>query len=215
MPSTSTKKVRKSALILVDIQNDFLPGGSLAVKDGDKILPAINNLEKKPFDLVVATKDWHPPNHGSFASQHGRGIGDVIDLYGLPQILWPDHCIQGSSGADFGFGWDLNKIDKVIHKGTDPKIDSYSTFFDNGHTRSTGLEDYLRKKGVEKLFLAGLATDYCVKYSAKDAVALGFEVYVIEDACKAVNLQPGDHERALKELHALGVHIIRSSDVFP
>lgn len=210
---TSMKTLKKKALILVDIQNDFLPGGALAVKEGDQILPVVRTLEEKPFDVVVATQDWHPAQHGSFANIHGRKVGDVIDLYGLPQILWPVHCVQGSPGADFGFGWNTGKIDKIIHKGMDPKIDSYSTFFDNGHTRSTGLEEYLRKKGIEEIYLAGLATDYCVKYSALDALRLGFKVYVIEDGCRAVNLKPGEHERALHEMHAAGAHIIRSSEI--
>lgn len=213
MLTSSMKTLKKKALILVDIQNDFLPGGALAVKGGDQILPIISSLENKDFDFVVATKDWHPPQHGSFAKIHGKQVGDVIDLFGLEQILWPIHCVQNSPGADFGFGWNTGKIDKIIHKGTDPKIDSYSTFFDNGHTASTGLEEYLRKNGVETVYLAGLATDYCVKYSALDALKLGFEVYVIEDACKAVNLRPGEHERAIHEMHEAGAHIIRAHEI--
>lgn len=216
MRSSSPKKVDKKkavkkALILVDLQNDFLPGGALAVEHGDRILPVIKELENKEFDLVIATKDWHPPDHGSFASVHGRKMGEVIDLFGLPQILWPDHCVQGSPGADFGLNF--KKVDKIIHKGVDSKIDSYSTFFDNGHLLSTGLEDILRKKGIEEVYFAGLTTEYCVKYSALDALKLGFQVYVIEDACKAVNLEPGEHERALQEMHNAGVHITRSSDI--
>lgn len=207
----NSKKAKKKALIIVDIQNDFLPGGSLAVKDGNKIFPVLNQLEEKDFDLIVATKDWHPSNHGSFASQHGKKVGSVVDLFGRSQILWPDHCVQGSQGADFGRNF--RRIDKIIHKGIDPKIDSYSTFFDNGHLLSTGLEEYLRKEGIEEVYFAGLTTDYCVKYSALDAIKLGFQVFVIEDGCKAVNLEPHDGERALKEMHDAGVHILRSTDL--
>lgn len=207
------KKSKKKALILVDIQNDFLPGGALAVKGGDQILPIISSLEERAFDLVVATQDWHPPLHGSFANVHGKQVGDLINLYGLEQILWPVHCVQDSPGAQFGFGWNTGKIDKIIHKGTDPKIDSYSTFFDNGHTQSTGLEEYLRKHEIETVYLAGLTTEYCVKFSALDALKLGFEVFIIEDACKAVNLRPGEHERAIHEMKEAGAHIIRAHDI--
>lgn len=214
MPTSLTKKhKKKTALIIVDLQNDFLPGGALGVKDGDKIMPAIRALQEKKFDRIVASKDWHPRNHGSFASAHGKKIGEVVDLYGLPQILWPDHCVQGSSGADFSGNWNPGKVDKFFSKGTDPKIDSYSAFFDNGHTQSTGLEEYLRKEGIETIYLAGLTTEYCVKYSALDALKLGFEVHVVEDGCKAVNLKAGEHERAIHEMHAAGAHITRAADV--
>jgi len=214
MPTSFTKKhKKKTALILVDLQNDFLPGGALGVKDGNKIMPAIRALEEKNFDRIVASKDWHPRHHGSFASAHGKKVGEVVDLYGLPQILWPDHCVQESQGADFGGDWNPGKLDKIIPKGTNPKIDSYSAFFDNGHTQSTGLEEYLRKEGIETIYLAGLTTEYCVKFSALDALKLGFEVYIVEDACKAVNLKRGEHERAIQEMHAAGAHITRAADV--
>jgi len=156
----------KKALILVDIQQDFLPGGSLAVKKGNEILPVVNSLLDRRFDLVVATQDWHPADHGSFAANQGKKVGEVIDLYGISQILWPIHCVQNTPGADFSPLLRLDKIDKVFHKGTDPTIDSYSTFFDNCHKRSTGLETYLRENGIQRVYIVGLATDYCVKYSA-------------------------------------------------
>ena len=162
------------ALILVDLQNDFLPGGALAVPEGDRVIPVANKLQAH-FDLVVATRDWHPPDHSSFAANHhGQKPGDWIDLDGVSQILWPPHCVQNSHGADLAAGLDTSKVRKVFFKGTDPRIDSYSTFFDNRHLKSTGLGDYLRERGVDEVYLMGLATDYCVKYSALDARGLGF-----------------------------------------
>ena len=196
------------ALIIVDVQKDFLPGGALGVNEGDKILPVIQQLMQQKFDVIVATKDWHPKDHGSFAVSHGKKIGDRIDLFGLEQILWPVHCVQGTNGAEFAPGLDVNKFEHVFHKGTDKNIDSYSTFFDNGHFKSTGLETYLHKKGIQDLYIAGLTTEYCVKYSVLDARSLGFNVYVIENACKPVDLKEGDGARALEEMRAAGAHII-------
>jgi nicotinamidase/pyrazinamidase len=191
-------------LILVDIQNDFLPGGSLPVKEGDKIIPLIRELVQAPFDLIVATKDWHPPSHGSFADNHGKHPGKHVNLDGIDQILWPRHCVQDSWGAEFASGWDTSRVEKVIYKGTDPHIDSYSTFFDNAHLKSTGLENFLRSRGVKEIYIAGLATDYCVKYSVLDAIQLGFEPHVIIDACRAVNLQPNDGKHALELMQKSG-----------
>jgi nicotinamidase/pyrazinamidase len=203
----------KCALILVDIQNDFLPGGALAVPEGDVVIPVANRLQPH-FDLVVATQDWHPPDHASFAENHpGRSVGEVIELEGLEQHLWPVHCVQESPGAELAAGLDRGRIAHVFRKGEDPRIDSYSGFFDNGHRRATGLGDYLREQGVERVHLAGLATDYCVKFTALDARRLGFETFVIEDACRGVNVQPGDVSKALDEMQAAGVHVIRSEDV--
>jgi len=198
------------ALILVDLQNDFFPGGALAVKEGDKILPTIHKLLEKHFDAIVATKDWHPPDHGSFADVHGKKIGDVIDLNGLEQILWPVHCVQGTSGAEFAPGWNIDKIEKVFHKGIDKNVDSYSTFFDNGHRRTTGLEDYLRQRNIQEIYFAGLATDYCVKYSVLDALHLGFDVTVVSDGCRAVNLHPDDEQLAYEEMRKAGAKILTS-----
>src|SRR6185295_673667 len=150
------------ALILVDIQNDFLPGGALAVLDGDKVIPIANKLQAA-FPLVVATQDWHPANHGSFAASHpGKNVFEQIDLDGLPQTLWPVHCVQNTAGAALAPGLKPDQIAKIFQKGTDPGIDSYSGFFDNGHRKSTGLGDFLKSQKVTEVFIAGLATDYCV-----------------------------------------------------
>lgn len=198
------------ALIIVDIQNDFLPGGNLAVQEGDKIIPIVNELQKK-FDLVVATQDWHPTNHKSFASQHpGHEVFDMVDLNGLEQTLWPEHCIQGSKGAEMADALDTNKISAIFRKGTDPEIDSYSGFFDNGHRKTTGLAGYLREKGVDTVYLAGLAGDVCVKFTALDAAKEGFATKLIESAVRSVNLNPGDHDTAMKELKNKGVNILSS-----
>ena len=202
------------ALLLVDIQNDFLPGGALPVKEGDAILPIVNALLKAPFDLIVATKDWHPADHGSFASNHeGKSPGDHMQLGGLDQVLWPPHCIQGTTGAEFGAGWDLTAIDKVIYKGTDSLIDSYSTFYDNGHLKTTHLDEYLRENGIKELFVAGLATDYCVKYSVLDALQLGYQVYVIVEACRGVDLKIGDAKKALQDMQKAGAILLSFKDV--
>lgn len=201
-------------LLLVDIQNDFLPGGALAVKNGDAILPIINEIVHYPFDLIVATKDWHPNDHGSFANNHeGKNLGDHINLGGLDQVLWPAHCVQGTWGSEFAPGWDSSTVDKVIYKGTNPLIDSYSAFYDNGHRQSTGLENYLREKGIKEIFIAGLTTDYCVKYTALDALELGFRPYVIADACQGVNLQPGDAEKAIQEMQTAGAILLSFKDL--
>jgi len=201
------------ALLLVDVQNDFMPGGALAVKDGDQIIPVLNELLKMKFDAILATKDWHPQDHGSFAASHGKEPGEKIDLFGLEQILWPVHCVQGTKGAEFALGWDVGKVEKVFYKGIDKTIDSYSTFYDNGHRRTTGLELYLREKGIKDLYVAGLATDYCVKYSVLDAATLGFNAYVIKDGCKAINLQKEDEEQAFQQMREAGAHIITSKDI--
>jgi len=203
----------KRALILVDIQNDFVPGGALAVKDGDKVVPVANRIQPA-FELIVATQDWHPANHGSFASQHpGKKPGDVIDLNGIAQVLWPDHCVQRSKGAEFHPRLDRTRIAKVFQKGVDPAIDSYSAFFDNAHLRGTGLAEYLKSQGVTAVYIAGLATDYCVKFTALDARTLGLDTYVIEDGCRGVNLQPGDSAAAIDQMRAAGVHVVTSDDL--
>jgi nicotinamidase/pyrazinamidase len=201
------------ALILVDIQNDFLPGGALAVRNGDAIIPVVRQLLKKPFDLIVATKDWHPPDHGSFAKTHGRNPGAVIQLEGLEQILWPVHCVQGTPGAEFGPGWDSSLVQRTFYKGTEKNVDSYSTFFDNGHRKSTGLDLYLKDSKMDDIYIAGLTTDYCVKYSVLDARKLGFNTFVIVDACRPVNLKRGDEEKALKEMEQAGAHLVLSKDL--
>ncbi|MDD4793095.1 MAG: bifunctional nicotinamidase/pyrazinamidase [Firmicutes bacterium] len=201
------------ALLLVDLQNDFLPGGALGVPEGDRVIPVANRVQKC-FDLVIATADWHPPDHGSFASAHpGREAGDVIELSGLAQVLWPDHCVQHSDGAEFPPELDTAKIAKVIQKGMDPGIDSYSGFFDNGRQNATGLDEYLRERGIDTVYVMGLATDYCVKYTALDAVSLGYETWLIEDGCRGVEVAPGDIERALAKMAAAGVRMVKSEDL--
>lgn len=197
-----------NALILVDLQNDFFPGGALAVKDGDLVLPAVNALLKLPFNLIIATKDYHSPNHISFALTHHKKEGETIEINGIPQILWPVHTVQGTNGADFAPGWDSKLVDKVILKGTDREIDSYSTFFDNGHKKSTGLENFLKENGIETVFIAGLATDYCVKYSVLDALSLGFKVKVVKEGCRGVGLKSHDIANAFDEMEAKGAKII-------
>jgi nicotinamidase/pyrazinamidase len=197
-----------TALILVDIQNDFCPSGALAVPEGDSIVPVVNRLQAG-YELVVATQDWHPANHGSFAANHpGRAIGEQIELAGLPQILWPVHCVQDTPGAAFHPALNLDRVARVFRKGTDPAIDSYSGFFDNGHRAATGLAEYLRERGVEDVHVCGLATDYCVKFTALDAIGLGFRVALLEEAARGVELQPGDVRRAIEEMRQLGVTVI-------
>ena len=196
------------ALIVVDVQNDFLPGGNLQVPQGDEVVPFIN--EKMPeFQLVVATQDWHPADHGSFASQHsGKNPGEIIELNGLDQILWPDHCVQESPGASFASAINVAHFDHVIRKGMDPEVDSYSAFFDNGHKVDTGLNDLLKEKNVDTIYLAGLAADVCVKFTALDGASLGYETYLYKAGTRAVNLNEGDFEKALKEMRDAGVGII-------
>lgn len=202
-----------NALILVDLQNDFVPGGALPVPEGDVVVEPANRLQPL-FDLVVATQDWHPPDHGSFAANYsGKQPGDVIDLKGLPQILWPVHCVQNTHGAALLEGLHKDRIDRVFQKGTDPGLDSYSGFFDNGHRKSTGLGEYLKERGVDEVYILGLATDYCVKFTALDARRLGFRTFLVEDACRGVELHPGDVQRAIQEMQAAGVTVVRSADL--
>lgn len=183
------------------------------MKGGDEILFVVNQLVKIPFDLIVATQDWHPAHHGSFASTHGKQVGEMIKLEGIPQILWPDHCVQGTKGAEFHPGFDKARIERVFHKGIEKNVDSYSTFFDNGNRRSTGLADFLKERSIDEVYLAGLATDYCVKYSVLDACRLGFRTHVIVDGCKGVNLSPLDSEVALEEMRKAGARLIQSKEV--
>jgi nicotinamidase/pyrazinamidase len=202
-----------NALILVDLQNDFLPGGALAVPHGDEVIPLADELQSR-FDLVVATKDWHPSNHGSFASNHpGKKPGDRIILAGVKQILWPVHCVQNTHGAEFAPSFDTNRIAHVFHKGTDRNIDSYSTFFDNAHRRHTGLAHYLEERGIKNIYLMGLALDYCVKYSTLDARQLGLNTHVIIDGCRGIELEPGDIRRALEEMKHAGAILLKSGEI--
>jgi nicotinamidase/pyrazinamidase len=196
------------ALILVDMQNDFLPGGTLAVPGGDEVISIANRL-MEDFEIVVATQDWHPADHGSFAANHpGRSLYETIDLNGLPQTLWPVHCVQNTVGAEFAPGLKTGRITRVFQKGTHPEIDSYSGFFDNGHRSDTGLADWLRGQGIRRLTICGLATDYCVKFTALDAISEGFEVTLDLTASRGVNLQPDDVANAIREMKSKGVKMI-------
>ncbi|MBA3700253.1 MAG: bifunctional nicotinamidase/pyrazinamidase [Planctomycetes bacterium] len=196
------------ALILVDIQNDFCPGGALAVADGDAVVAVANRL-MSTVDLVVATQDWHPANHGSFASNNpGRKLFDLGDLGGLPQVMWPDHCVQWTGGAQFHPGLDTKRITRVFPKGTDATIDSYSGFFDNGKRKATGLGDWLKAMGVTEVLICGLATDYCVKATAIDAAGLGFTTRLMLDGCRGVGMQANHIPDALAAMQAAGVQII-------
>lgn len=201
------------ALLVVDLQNDFFPGGPLGVPEGDLVVPVANRLAEA-FSLVVATQDWHPLDHASFAANHeGKQPGDVIELDGLEQFLWPVHCVQETPGAEFHPTLNLGPVDHVVKKGTNPRVDSYSGFFDNGHRVSTGLADYLREHNVARVTICGLAADVCVKFTALDAVKLGFETHVVEDACRGVDLRPGDVDRAFHEMKQAGVQIVESSGI--
>lgn len=175
------------ALIIVDTQNDFLPGGSLAVAGGDQIIPEINRLSPL-YELVVATQDWHSGNHGSFASQHASAKPyDMGELAGMPQVLWPDHCVQGTFGAELSGYLNQKHVEAVFRKGMDPEIDSYSAFFDNGRKKATGLEGYLLGRGITQVHICGLAADFCVWYTAQDAISLGFGAVILQDAVRAIN----------------------------
>jgi nicotinamidase/pyrazinamidase len=205
--------LEKSALIIVDVQNDFLPGGALAVTHGDQILPLINELQQK-FKFTVATQDFHPSDHGSFAANHkGKNIGELIDLHGLSQILWPVHCVQGSEGAAFHSDLNQEKWKAIFQKGKNPAVDSYSGFFDNARRGDTGLGDFLIKNGIKSVYISGLALDYCVKYTALDAMSLGFDTFLIVDATRPVNLDPSDGQKAIEELIQAGVKIIKSNEL--
>lgn len=206
-------KTTKNVLVVVDVQNDFLPGGALPSLLGNHVIPVANKVQQY-FDLIVASVDWHPSHHGSFASRYpDKKIGDVIDLHGISQVLWPDHCVQNTHGADFAPGLKTDRFVQIFHKGSDHTIDSYSAFFDNEHRRATGLGDFLKHEGVTDVYLLGIATDYCIKYSAIDALHLGFKVHVIEDGCSGINLKPDDSKDALEEIKKLGVEIINSRDL--
>lgn len=196
------------ALIIVDYQNDFLPGGPLGVPGGDEIVEPVNRLIQDA-DLVVATQDWHPADHGSFASNHaGKSPFEVVDWNGSVQTLWPDHCVQGSKGAELAGSLDWNRVEAVIRKGTDPGIDSYSAFYDNGHLRSTGLAGYLRERATDEVVVVGLATDYCVKFTALDAKECGFSTTVVTEASRGVGLNEGDIEAAYEEMANAGIQVV-------
>ncbi|MDE2581323.1 MAG: bifunctional nicotinamidase/pyrazinamidase [Rhodospirillales bacterium] len=207
-----------SILGVVDVQPTFMPGGELPVADGAAVVPVINRLLASRFACAFATQDWHPPGHGSFASAHpGRAPFDTIALAYGPQTLWPDHALAGSANAALHPDLDQRKLAAIIRKGSDPAIDSYSAFFENDHRTPTGLHGFLSERGVRHLFLAGLATDYCVAWSAADALRLGYAVTIIEDACRAIALAlPGGgttRDAARADLLAAGARFVRSGDL--
>ncbi len=200
-----------NALLIVDVQNDFLPGGALAVKDGDAIISVINNLQNK-FDLVVATQDWHPFDHKSFASSHpGKKAFEEIDLNGMPQVLWPDHCVQETEGSEFSSQLDTKRIETIFRKGMDKNIDSYSGFFDNGKKKATGMGAYLKGRGVTSIYVVGLAADYCVYFTSLDGLELGFDSTIITDATRAID--PENFKKVLKNFKAKGGKEIRSDEI--
>ncbi|MEL6110554.1 MAG: bifunctional nicotinamidase/pyrazinamidase [Planctomycetota bacterium] len=195
-------------LILIDLQNDFLPGGALEVPDGDAVVP-LANQKIASAEHVVATQDWHPVGHGSFASSQDEvSIGDTFQLAGLDQVAWPDHCVQGTRGAAFSSDLHSDGIDHVVQKGTDPLIDSYSGFFDNGRKQATGLHEYLQGIGAEEIEVVGLATDYCVLFTVLDALQLGYRVTVDLAACRGVNLKDGDVENAVEKMRDAGAQVL-------
>lgn len=199
------------ALILVDIQRDFLPGGALAVPEGDCVIPIANELQDR-FNLVVATQDWHPLHHGSFASQHpGKQPFDEIELAGSPQTLWPDHCVQGSHGAAFAENLLMNRVEAIFRKGMDPGIDSYSGFFDNGRQKATGMGSYLQGRGVDIVYVAGLAGDYCVNFTLQDALRLGFDAVLIQEGVRSIREE--GFQQAVKELKARGGRLISVHEI--
>jgi nicotinamidase/pyrazinamidase len=201
------------ALIIVDVQNDFCHGGALAVPEGDKIIPVINKLSGK-FERVVATQDWHPTDHMSFAANHpGKKVYDVIEYKGIEQVLWPAHCVSGTPGAEFHPELNTENLNLILRKGTNPEIDSYSAFQENDKKTITGLEGYLKSLEIKETYLCGLALDYCVFYSAMDAKELGFETYVVIDATKGIDSPEGNIDKSLAIMEKKGIKIIKSDDL--
>lgn len=201
------------ALIVIDLQNDFMPGGPLGVSGAREVLPLVNTLMPR-FDVVVATQDWHPADHGSFAANHeGRKPFEEIAFNGLQQTLWPVHCVQGTAGAEFVEELDTDHFVAVVRKGTDKTVDSYSGFADNGNRNRSGLAGLLSERGVTEVYVCGVATDFCVNFTARDAAAAGFRVFLIEDACRGVAMTPSAIPEAIKGLQDLGVTITTSTQV--
>lgn len=206
----------KSAFIVVDVQNDFCKGGALEVKDGDFVVPVINDLidrYKNKFLKIIATQDWHPLAHISFAKTHKKELYSTIDIDGIQQVLWPVHCVEGEKGADFHPDLNTKYFDLIIRKGNNINIDSYSAFFENDKKTSTGLEGYLKNLEIERVFISGLAFDFCVAYTAFDAKKLGFDTYIIEDATKSVNIPEGYSEKVRNDLLLKNINIINKNDI--
>lgn len=209
--------MKKRALLLVDLQNDFCAGGALAVPEGDSTVDVANDLIcrfKARGEAIVASQDWHPARHGSFASVQGAEPYTQGELEGLPQTWWPDHCVQHTEGAALHPLLHADDIDAVFHKGENPTIDSYSAFFDNGHRQETGLDAWLRERGISQLVALGLATDYCVKFTVLDALELGYEVTVISDGCRGVNINPQDSLMAFQDMSVAGATIVTLADLY-
>lgn len=203
----------KQVFILVDLQNDFMPGGSLGVPGAGEAISLINRLIPH-YPLILATQDWHPLDHTSFAANHkGKKVGEMIEVNGILQILWPVHCVRYTHGAELVSSLNKDEIDSIFFKGTDKWIDSYSAFFDNARKRSTGLAEYLQSRKIEEITIAGVATDYCVLYSTIDALDLGFSVTVIQDACRGIDLHPDDVERSWKTMEEKGAKLITSREI--
>ncbi len=206
-------RYEEASLLIIDIQRDFCPGGALPVPGGDEVIRVVNRLMNE-FGSVVATQDWHVPGHISFASTHAeKNPFDTVMVNGIEQVLWPDHCVQGSKGAAFHPDLDVERLHLILRKGLRPYLDSYSAFFENDRKTPTGLSSYLREIGVSSLWLCGLAADVCVFYSAMDAVRLGFETFVIEDAVRGVDVPPGNVSRTRDEMKTAGVGFMRSTDM--
>lgn len=202
----------KRALLLVDLQNDFMPNGSLPVPGGDEVIILANKLPPF-FDTVIATQDWHPENHMSFAANHpGRQPGESISCQGREQFLWPIHCVQHTKGAELVTQLRRDTIQKIIYKGTDPRVDSYSAFFDNAHQKETGLAAYLKQENIQALYVMGVALEYCVQYTVLDACSLGLETYLITDGCRGISQE--DQQTAMSIMHAAGAHLLSSAAIF-
>ncbi|CNK70759.1 bifunctional nicotinamidase/pyrazinamidase [Yersinia aleksiciae] len=199
-----------TALLLIDLQNDFCPGGALAVTEGDRVIAIANQAISACLQQqipVIASQDWHPAEHRSFAVNSNVEPGTIGDLNGLPQVWWPVHCVQNTQGADWHPQLQQDAIAAIFRKGQDPEIDSYSAFFDNGRRTKTALDDWLRQQGVERLSIMGLATDYCVKYSVLDSLSLGYQTTVISEGCRGVNLQPQDSQQAFDAMSDAGAKL--------
>ncbi len=199
----------KKALIIVDVQNDFCEGGALAVPEANSVIPYINSLtQNTDYDEIILTQDWHPANHKSFASNNGRNVGETITLNGGPQFMWPDHCVQGTFGAEFHAELDRSKVTHIVQKGKNPEVDSYSGFQDNNHFVKTDLNDYLKYHDIKLVEIVGLALDYCVKYTCLDAVENGFITCLHFKGTKAVNVKPENGKDTIYQLIENGVSIL-------
>ncbi len=200
------------ALVIVDVQNDFCTGGALEVKNGEDVVPIINKISPG-FDLVIATQDYHPAGHQSFASSHGKKPMEVMQIHGVDNVLWPDHCLQNHPGSDFHKDLDLSCVKIILRKGMNPEVDSYSAFLENDKKTSTGLDGYLKGMGVRDVYFCGLATDYCVAFSALDAVSLGFHARVILDATRPVDFPPQNNDKMIRTMVSAGVEMIRHDEL--